>query len=117
VKRIAISFIIAALLLTTLGADTMRPLPARQVGECYARGDEARWIAEARDKGAKSQDLLKLTAASKATPPSVRQSFAALITLVYRSKEVGPDELANAVLIDCLRANEKGALYKQKCPH
>ena len=115
-KRIAISFIIAALLLTTLGADTMRPLSARQVAECYRRGLEAREIAEARDAGAKSQNLLKLLATLKLTP-SVRQSFAALITLVYRSKEVGPDELANAVLIDCLRANEKGALYKQKCPH
>ena len=115
-KRIAISFIIAALLLTTLGADTMRPRSARQVADCYARGSEAREIAEARDAGANSQNLLKMTAASKATP-SVRQSYDALIALVYRSKEIGPDELASAVLIDCVRANEKGALYKQKCPH
>jgi len=117
VKRIAISFIIAALLLTTLGADTMRPLSARQVAECYARGSGAREIAEARDAGANSQHLFKMITADDATSPSVQQSFAALIILVYRSKEVGPDELANAVLIDCVRANEKGALYKQKCPH
>ena len=115
-KRIAISFIIAALLPTTLGAYTLRPLSARQVAECYARGSEAREIAEARDAGANSQNLLKMIAASKAAP-SVRQSYGALITLVYGSKVIGPDELANAVLIDCVRANETGALYNQKCPH
>jgi hypothetical protein len=112
----------------------MRPLPARQVADsyaraalaqmiaksrrqvadCYARGSFAREIAEARDWGADSQNLLKLTAASKALPSSARESYAALITLVYRSKAVGADELASAVLIDCVRANEKGALCNQK---
>jgi hypothetical protein len=94
----------------------MRLRSARQVADCYARGSEAREIAEARDAGANSQNLLKMTAASKANP-SLRQSYDALIALVYRSKEIGPDELARAVLIDCVRANEKGALYKQKSPH
>lgn len=85
----------------------MRPLPDRQVADCYARGSFAREIAEARDGGADSQNLLKLTAASKALSPSARQSYAALVTRVYRSN-ASADELASSVLIDCVRANEKG---------